>query len=349
MWKILILIGLGALCSSSWAFTIKTKNNSPKLFYRLKRKADLETKQYITVMSDKFSILARFYDVQDGYVYWRTQKIKIKNKEVIEDWPDNIRLIFKPLLDSQEPKLPFLSVNIFASPISFSVLNKSRNINAGYSMRTLSYGKHELSHDFNLNEMYQESFGSETSTLMLNSSLIYDYNNFYKNFTYFAIMNYRRQKFNGDYPIKDQYGLGIAGLKYKFIKNGEIIKNLDLSYIPIYEELSSDFNVAYPGEEESKNLKLIRHSFRFRMSLFYSEWTVNYVLFYRPAYYIKNNTLDMQDIDLSSSFSVGRNITERIQLNFSNMYTKDIRLYRANGMRPDNTINSISINLAMEI
>ena len=346
---ILLSIVMGLFCTSAWALSIKSKASEPKLYYRLKNDAKYENKEYITVKAPTFSILARRYDVQDNYVYWRTVKIKIKNKEVIDSWPNSLQLMLRPLLESQEPKLPTLSLNVFASPISYSVLNKSRNIYAGYSMRTMSSEKHELSHDFNINEMYQKSFGTETSTLMINSSLIYDYNNFYKNFTYFAILNYRRQKFNGGYPIKDQYGLGIAGLKYKFIKNGDIIKNLDLSYIPLYEELSSDFNVAYPGEEESKSLKTVRHSFRFRINLFVSEWSLNYILFYRPAYYIKYNTLDMQDIDLNSTLTIGRNITERIQLNFTNTYTKDIRLYRANGMRPDNTINSFSINVAMEI
>jgi len=349
MWLKYLIFIMTASCSSAWALSIQTQANEPKLYYRLKDKKKYESKEYITVKSPSFSILAKRYDVQDGYIYWKTQKIKVKNKDVIESWPEHIKLGLRPLLDQNEPSLPVLSVNIYASPISFSVLNKARNIDAGYSMRSLTSTKHELSHDFTMNEMFQKSFGEETSTLSLNSSLIYDYNNFYKKFTYFAIINYRRQKFNGDYPIKDQYGLGIAGLKYKFIKNGNIIKNLDLSYIPIYEELSSDFNVAYPGEKESKSLKLIRHSFRFRISLFFNDWTLNYAVFYRPAYYIKNNTLDMQDIDLNSTFSIAKNITDRIQLSFTNTYTKDIRLYRANGMRPDNTINSFSINLATEI
>lgn len=35
-------------------------------------------------------------------------------------------------------------------------------------------------------------------------AVVYDLNNFYGNWTYFAIANYRRQKYNGDYPIRDE-------------------------------------------------------------------------------------------------------------------------------------------------
>ncbi|MBA2405112.1 MAG: hypothetical protein H0V66_10110, partial [Bdellovibrionales bacterium] len=153
----------------------------------------------------------------------------------------------------------------------------------------------------------------------------------------------------GDYPIKHQYGLGVFGLKYKFIKNGKYIKNLDLSYVPIYEELISDFEVTFPGEEPSKTQKNIRNSFRLRFKGELANWSMDYVLFYRPAYYFKINTLDMQDVDLNSTLTIGRVISEKIQLNFTNIYTKDIRLFRANGMRPDNTVNSFSINMTLNL
>ena len=60
-------------------------------------------------------------------------------------------------------------------------------------------------------------------------------------------------------------------------------------------------------------------------------------------------TLEMQDIDLNSTLTIGKNLSEKVQLNFTNVYTRDIRLFRANGMRPENTINSFSINVALNI
>jgi hypothetical protein len=343
---------LGLLLSwSAFAVSVPSPTPIPKLYYRIPKAKKLENKDFLTIKGADFVILAKRQEEKGDHIYWKTVKIRVKNKEAIETWPYSIKQLMHPLEQESTPKEPFLGVSLFAAPISFAVLNSARNIYAGYNLRTLTSTKHELSHDLTVNDSYQKdaTFNVETSSMVLNSSLIYDYNNFYGNWTYFAIANYRRQKFNGDYPIKHQYGLGVLGLKYKFIKNGKYVKNLDLSYVPIYEELISDFEVSYPGEEPSKTQKNIRNSFRLRFVAGYEDWVFNYVLFYRPAYYFKIDTLDMQDIDLNSTLSIGKNLSERVQLNFTNTYTKDIRLFRANGMRPDNTINSFSINVAINI
>lgn len=339
------------IAMSAFAVTVPSPTLIPKLFYRIPKSKKLENKDYLTIKGADFVILAKRQEEKGDFIYWKTIKIRVKNKEAMEVWPYTIKQLMEPLEQERNPEEPFLSASFFANPISFALLNNSRNIYTGYNIRSLSSTKHELSHDLSLNETYQkdEIYGQETSSLVLNSSLIYDYNNFYGNWTYFAIANYRRQKYNGDYPIKHQYGLGVLGLKYKFIKNAKYIKNLDISYVPIYEELISDFEVTNPGEQPSKALKDIRNSFRGRFNMVYESWVLNYVLFYRPAYYFKTKTLDMQDIDLNSTLSVGKQLTEKIQLNFTNILTKDIRLYRANGMRPDNTINSFSVNVAFTI
>jgi hypothetical protein len=351
MGRVVLYITGILLAFSALAVTVPSPSKIPKLYYRIPKAKKLENKDYLTIKSDDFVILAKRQEEKDDHIYWKTVKIRVKNQAAIESWPYGIKQLMAPLTQDKTPKEPFLGVSLYASPISFAVLNKARNIYAGYSIRTISASKHELTHDLSINETYQkdESYGTETSSLVLNSSLIYDYNNFYDKWTYFAIANYRRQKFNGDYPIKHQYGLGVLGLKYKFIKNGTYIKNLDMSYVPIYEELISDFEVQYPGEVPSKTQKDIRHSFRFRFNIAYTDWNLNYVLFYRPAYYFKINTLDMQDIDLNSTLTIGKTLSEKVQLNFTNVYTRDIRLFRANGMRPENSINSFSINVALNI
>lgn len=351
MLKTLVFLFLILSCSQLLAITVKSNSLIPKLFYQTKEISKFKDKDYLTVKGKDFIILAKRQEIKEGSIYWKTLKIRVKNKNIIATWPYDIQKLMKPIEQSTTPKEPFIGGNLFASPISFSVLNNARSIYAGYNFRTLRSTKHELSHDFTINETYQkdENFDFETSSLVLNSNLVYDYNNFYGNWTYFAILSYRRQKFNGDYPIKHQTGLGILGLKYKFIKNGKYIKNLDLSYVPLYEALISDFDVNFPGEKPTKKQQTIRHSLRFRFSAAYEDWTMNYVISYRPAYYFRRDTLDMQDIDLNSTLTIGRTITEKIQLNFSNTYTKDIRLQRASGMRPDNTINSFSINVALNI
>jgi hypothetical protein len=346
----LILILLVFFLPEASAHTFVSKSNVPKLMYRFKRPVKkLDGKEYITVKGKGYVILAKKYTTNpDGYSYWKTIKIRIKDKAAVKEWPYTIQQLLKDYEQSSDPKQPVVSINLYASPISFAVLNKSRNINTGYSLRSLNSEKHELSQETSINEMFQESFGVETSSMTLNSSLVYDYNDFYGNWTYFAVANYRRQKFNGDYPLKHQYGLGFLGLKYKFIRQGNYVKKLDLSYIPIFERVESDFNIAYPGEDPTNSQSILRHSFRLRTEAEYHSWRFRYMLFYRPAYYFNINTLDMQDIDLSSTLEISTNITDRIQLSYTNTYTKDIRLFRANGMREDNTINSFSINVTFE-
>ncbi|MBA2404102.1 MAG: hypothetical protein H0V66_04970, partial [Bdellovibrionales bacterium] len=191
-----------------YAVTVKSPSPIPKLFYRIPKSKKLDNKEFITVKSDSFVILAKRQKEKENYIYWKTVKIRVRKKEAIASWPYYIRELLKPLEQESTPKEPVVGINLYASPISFAVLNNARNIYAGYSLRTLTSTKHELSHDLSINETYQkdESFDNETSSLVLNSSLIYDYNNFHGNWTYFAIANYRRQKFNGDYPIKHQYG-----------------------------------------------------------------------------------------------------------------------------------------------
>lgn len=351
MLKVLVILFTILSCCQVLAITVKTTATTPKLFYRIQDSEKLKGKDYLTVKGKAFVLLAKRKEEKEGYVYWKTVKIRVKDKDIISTWPYHIQKLMKPIEQASTPHEPYLGISLFASPISFAVLNNARNIYAGYNLRTLKSTKHELSHDFAINDSYQKdtTFGFEASSLILNSNLIYDYNNFYGNWTYFAILSYRRQKYNGDYPIKHQYGLGILGLKYKFIKDGKYIKNLDLSYVPLYEALTSDFDVNFPGEKPTKMQRTIRHSFRFRFSAAYEEWVFNYSISYKPAYYFRRDTLDMQDIDLNSTLTIGRTISEKIQLNFTNIYTKDIRLLRASGMRPDNTINSFSINVALSI
>lgn len=351
MGKSLVIIFVFIMALPVMAVTVPSPSPIPKLYYRIPKSKKLENKDFLTIKGKDFVLLAKRQEEKGDFIYWKTIKIRVRNEDVVKDWPYTVQQFMNPIKQKETPREPVLAASIFASPISFALLNNSRNIYAGYNLRTLTSTKHELSHDFNITENYQRDdlYDQETSSMILNTSLVYDYNNFWGNWTYFAIANYRRQKFNGDYPIKHQYGLGILGLKYKIIKNGQYIKNFDISYVPIYEELVSDFEVTFPGEEPSTSMRTLRNSFRLRYVMALGDWSLNYSLFYRPAYYFAYDILDMQDIDLNSTLSIGTSLNERVQLNFTNTYTKDIRLYRANGMRADNTINSFSINVALNI
>ena len=350
MGRLTLLIFGFLIVLSAMAVTVPSPTTIQKLYYRIPKSKKLLNKDYLTIKGQDFVILAKRYEEKDDHIYWKTTKIRIKNKEAIQNWPYSIRQLLEPLEQNTTPVEPVIGIDLYAAPISFGVLNKTKNINAGYNLRTLTSTKHELNHSLTIMEMSSEdNLGNESSTMMLNSQLVYDFNNFYKNWTYFALLNFRQQKFNGDYPIRHAYGLGILGFKYKFIKNAKYIKNLDLSYVPIYEEVLSDFEIQNPGEEPSKRQSYLRNSFRLRLTLELEKWSFNYLLNYRPAYYFKMQTLDMQDTDILSTASINYSLNEKVQLGFSNSYTRDIRLFRASGMRPDNTINTYSVNVSLSI
>lgn len=248
-------------------------------------------------------------------------------------------------------KEPFLGIGVYASPISFALLNKTRNIYAGYNIRTLQAGKHSLNHDVMYTDSYQKNifYGIETSMTYLTGNLTYECKKCFGNWSYFNALDYRSQKFNESYIIKHQIGVGPIGVRYTFIEDGKYIKNFDIGYIPIYESVESDYEISIPYSKPTKKLVDIRNSFSTRFQLQAETWFINYALYYRPAYYIKTQIIDMQDINLESNFTIGKSITNILSINYTNILTRDIRLMRANNIRPDNTIHNFSININFNI
>jgi hypothetical protein len=351
MVRLFLFILLVMLASASFAVTVPSPSKNPKLFYRIPKSKKLENKEYITVKSDDFVILAKKVEEKEDHIYWRTTKIRIKNKDAVESWPFYIREMIKPMIEASTPKEPFIGIALFANPIESQLLNRTQTINAGYKINSLGSSKHELSHDMAVRgeATTNESTKEKTSNLTYQGNLIYDYNNFWKSMSYFAIASYNKQKTGDVYTVKDQIGLGILGLKYKFIKDAQYIKNLDFSYVPLYESYSSEneFKSNFSGKMIKKQ-QTIRHSFRFRLKAEYDGWNINYVLFYRPNYYPEFNTVDMQDIKLSSTLALTKNISERLELGYTNTYTYDILAYRSGTPRPDNVINTFTIQLNLK-
>jgi hypothetical protein len=351
MLRLLFFILFLLLGLESYAVSVPSPTLIPKLYYRIPKSKKLENKEYLTIKGQDFTILAKRQEEKGEHIYWKTIKIRIKNKEAIETWPYTIRQLIKPLEQDSTPQEPFLNVTFFASPVDFQLLNRTNSINAGYRLSSAGSSKHELSHDFAVrgDSSTNESTKAKTSNLAFAGNLIYDYANFYGKWSYFAIASYNRQRSGDVYTIKDQIGLGILGLKYKFIKDGEIIKNLDISYVPLYETYSSEqpFRNAF-SSKETKNQTTIRHSFRFRIKAVVKDWNVNYTLFYRPNYYKEYNTVDMLDVKLNSTLMLTKNLTEKIDFSFTNTYTYDILAYRSGTPRPDNVINSFAINVNLQ-
>ena len=326
----------------------RSKSGIPQLVYNTKASERYQGKDTLIVKGDNFTILATRLSEENGMITWKTNKIKVRNKDMISDWPDEIKELVTQKLSLLEAST--FSGSVFSNPISYAVWNKQKNINAGWQIGMISNDKHEFSNDFSINamSMQDEISGSKTSTLNVNSNLIYDFNNFYGNWTYFAIINYQRSKFNDVYTIRNQWGAGIAGLKYSFIRDGKYFRRLNVSYVPMLESVSSDENINFPGEPPSNKTVIIRNSFRFKADLTVSDWGFTYNLNYRPAYNYNVKVLDMQDVNLFSELVITRPLTKKLSFRFTNTYTYDIRQSRSQGLRPDNTINSFALNYAFE-
>jgi len=337
------------------AIHLDSKSKIPKFFYRTKDETKYQNKEYLTVKSDDFNILTKKHEVKDGKIYWKTVKIKIKNQQAVEKWPYELQDMIKKIKQKTTPREPLFNLSLFANPISFTTINQQRTINAGYRIGTTSAisEKHEFGHDSSIyHSQGRNDFDhSQQEMITYTSNLVYDFNRFYGNWTYFAITGYKRERINGIYNIKDQIRLGLFGLKYAFIRNGEIIKKMDISYIPLYEWVSSDNDIQPPGEPLSKTVETVRHSLRYRLAMDIKDWTINYVFNYQPAYYFRTQTLDMQDIDLRSTLLIRRLLTEKLSLIYSNEYTYDIRRIRSGrqGSRRDNAVNSFALEWSTEI
>jgi hypothetical protein len=351
MVRLLLILILGIYSITVLAVSVPSPTLIPKLYYRIPKSSKLENKEYLTIKGQDFTILAKRQEEKEDHIYWKTIKIRIKNKEAVDAWPYAIKQLVKALEVDSTPEEPFLGASIFASPIDFQLLNRTRSINAGYRLNTIGSTKHKLSHDFAVRgeASKNETTKEETSNLAFTGNLVYDYAYFYGMWSYFAIASYNRQKTGDIYTVKDQLGLGLVGLEYKFIKDGTYIKKLDLSYVPLFETFSSEqpFKNAF-SSEETKSQTTIRHSFRFRIVGEYDGWTISYVLFYRPNYYREYNTIDMQDVKLESTFRIAKNLTEKVDFTFENRYTYDILAYRGGTPRPDNVINSFAVNVNLQ-
>ena len=190
-----LLILLFCLYSfSALAVSVPSPSLIPKLYYRIPKSAKLENKEYLTIKGQDFTILAKRQEEKEDHIYWKTIKIRVKNKEAVDAWPYTIKQLVKALEVDSTPEEPFLGVSVFASPIDFQLLNRTRSINAGYRLNTIGSTKHKLSHDFAVRgeASTNETTKEETSNLAFTGNLVYDYAYFYGMWSYFAIASYNR-------------------------------------------------------------------------------------------------------------------------------------------------------------
>ncbi len=248
--------------------------------------------------------------------------------------------------------------SIYASPYQFERVNQNKIMNYGVAMGTKRNEKYELTFNFNQNVRSQKSqFDDEKSVLFsTNADLVFDINRITPNLTYFMIGSYYRVRnssagFGSIYPVKGQTRIGLTGLKYYILENGETIKKLDISYIPILErrvseKISFDSVTFLPIiTEETKNT--IRHSLRLRLQAKLSEKSsITNTLFWRPL--MDNGQLDFNDVDINNAFVLSYQLSQNAFLEYQNIYTNDIRLFQENKIEPINMINSFNFRYTIQ-
>lgn len=258
------------------------------------------------------------------------------------------------IVDAPEPPREPIMYNtrIFASPISKAKLNDAKNINYGFNISNQDKSKIEFDGGYNYNAysqadpfLKQRTTGSYYSS---NNSL--DINNPNGKFSYFAMMNFKRQRMGTIYPIKQQIDGGPAGVKYKFFKNE--FADFSLSYIPVVEYRVQQVQryefdeTTYETKEfkDDKVTNFLRHSFRFKMKLRYQEWEMRDVYFFKPRHDIANHSFEAKDCDMSNSFDFNYYLTEKFQFGYNNLYSYDIRLKRNNQLPSTNMIHTFNLN-----
>lgn len=257
----------------------------------------------------------------------------------------------------KEPPM-ILNTRVYASPISKQSLNDAKNINYGFNISNQDRTKYEIEGGYNYNTYSQTDpfLKQKASGSFYSSNNSFDINNIYGNWSYFAMMNFKRQRMGVLYPIKSQIDGGLTGVKYKFFKN-QYVSDLSLSYIPVLEYRASEvieyhFNeetFAYTSNKVTKTTNLLRHSFRFRFRARYMDYELKETFFIKPKQDLANHQAEIKDCDLSNNISFNYYLTQNFQFGYSNQYFYDIRLKRNNNLPSTNMIHTFNLNYNFSI
>lgn len=251
-----------------------------------------------------------------------------------------------------------LNTRVYASPISKQSLNDAKNINYGFMISNQDRTKYEVEGGYNYNTYSQTdpfTKGKATGSFY-SSNNTFDINNVYGNWSYFAMMNFKRQRMGILYPIKNQIDGGLTGIKYKFFKN-QYISDISLSYIPVIEYRQSEL-MEYHFDEETfeysskkvvKTTNLLRHSVRFRFRARYMDYELKETFFIKPKQDFANHHAEIKDCDLSNNITFSYYLTQNFQFSYTNQYFYDIRLKRNNNLPSTNMIHTLNFNYNFSI
>ncbi len=248
----------------------------------------------------------------------------------------------------------------FASPYSIQRVNDNKSINYGIALGTQRNEKYELTFNFSQNITSQKSQFDEnkSETFATSANLIFDINRITPKLTYFMLGEFYRERQSSSligsiYPVKNQTRIGLTGLKYYLYENGETVKRLDISYIPIWErrvfETIGYDETIFEIEKNSTSNSGLRHSLRLRINGVISESTsFANTLFYRPKMDSDTYELDFDDVDIRNTFILSQQISKSIYFEYQNTYTNDIRLKRENNLEPINMIHQFNLRYLIQ-
>jgi hypothetical protein len=163
-----------------------------------------------------------------------------------------------------------------------------------------------------------------------NATILFDTNKVFNNFTYFLMFNYGREREGSVYLVRHKIQGGLIGLKYDFYE-GEMIKDLSLSLIPLYEYLVEEVETLNSNgltEFSGVITRNIRNSLRLRLIVLFKSLKLKMkeTFFYRPIYDLQKSEFDFQDANLENKFKLSYLIDEKFSFSYLNKYTWNRRL-----------------------
>jgi hypothetical protein len=247
-------------------------------------------------------------------------------------------------------------VSIFAAPISETVYNKNKTQSLNYGTSINNMGeKYELSASLYKNETKNiDAFsGTTTTNGSTNANITFDINRITPKISYFMYLNYAQARYGELYTPRSHIDGGPVGFKY-YLYEGETLKRLDVSYIPVWDQRISDFYYFDPitFQQSIKQTKIngIRHSLRLRLrAQFTPTFSITNTTWYKPFMNPANWKIDEQDQAFKNTFTIGFKLTENLFFDYTHTYTYDIILKRISGISPFSTTQAINLRFNFQI
>jgi len=297
---------------------------------------------------DKFSqkqILKNNY--VENFDYAKIPEKQVEIKPQISE-----KIILNPVLQKKSfGEKKYFNASFSLSPFMISRVDDEQDISYG---GTLTYNKNKKEMYFEYERNIFKSTDSLTKLSIKSGSqhslLTYDLNKFWGDFTYFALAGYDNKREGDILIIDDRLQIGLLGIKYYFIEYKGNIKDLSISFIPLYEYLVEnvpDDPTSLTNEKYHKVItQNIRQSFRIRFKAkFFDKLKVKNILFYRPAYVLKTGKLDFSDALFEQSLKLSYEINDFVDFTYRNTITWDERSAKIQQLPSTDMVHKISFEI----